>query len=239
MSATKTNDKDSAKAEKEDERQALMAQVVEMREKDPQPTWEDIAEETGIAANRVMFLYMQAKVRPKDRIKGKTDEELGAAIVVARDEDLLSWGQIMARSSLGEAKCRSLYVKATGKTTKGNRIGKGGRWPAGQDSPKDEKPAPKAKAKATPKKAAKKAPAKKAASKAKGNKWVGKTYEEMSDGMDGKTVTYKVKGKQHRIKVEAVADLTGEGADAELSLESADGESTVITVGSVVRVASR
>jgi hypothetical protein len=222
----KTDTKDDVDVE------ALKERIVELR--DGGSKWEEISTEVGIAANRAMFLYMQAGVKPKDRIKGKDDDELGDAIANARDVDKLSWGQIMARSGLGEARCRSLYEKATGKSTKGNRIGKGGRYPAGVTPP--ERATPKAKAKAEPKAPAAK---KTAAKKAPASKFVGKSYEELAEALTGKAVTYKSGGKQAKLRVADVADLVGEGADAEVTVETTEGESVTIAVKSIVRAAAR
>lgn len=219
-------------------------QIVELRNEGGK--WEEIAATVGLSTGKTMLLYMQATVRPKDRIKGKTDEELAAAIVSARDEDQLSWGQIMVRSGLPETRCRKIYEETTGTSTRGNRIGKGGRYPDGVTPPaRASEPKEKAVKKAAAKKApaakapATKAPAKKAPAKSAGSKLAAMSDTELSSHIMGKTITYKNAGQQFKVKVADVLDYTGEGADAEVTVENTDGNQAIITVGSIVRVAAR
>lgn len=100
--------------------------------------WGEIAEVTGVAAGKCMLAYAWATVPKGERIKNAT----AADIVRLRDDQSLSWGDISARTGINENACRSMYEEATKTSTKGNRIGKGGRHPGD-----GEAAAPKAKAK--------------------------------------------------------------------------------------------
>lgn len=105
--------------------------IVRLRDEEEQ-SWADISEEMGIGQGRCMFLYMQANVKPSDRIKFDDDDDLAKQVVKLREKELLSWGMISARSGVGEAKLKRLFEEASGTPALGNRIGKGGRFPAGE-----------------------------------------------------------------------------------------------------------
>lgn len=250
--ATKTKVKSKSKgsedpaADRAAEREELRNKVRSLREDGTK--WEEIATTLGMSTGKAMLLYMEATTRPKDRIKGKTDEELGAAIVEARDEQLLSWGQISARSGLPETRCRKLYEEATGKSTRGNRIGKGGRYPDGTVPPTrageaKERAVKKAAAKkaAAKKTAAKKSPAKKSpAKKASGGsakaKLAAMSDEALIEHIVGKTLSYKHSGSQFKAKVEDVLDLTGEGEAREITIEKDDGNQAIVSLSSIISV---
>lgn len=104
-----------------------------------------IASDLGITVGKAIFLYECATVAPKDKIKF-TSETLGAKIDEARDEGL-SWGRISARTGVPEGRVRSTWEKHTGKSARGESIGKGGRKANGVVA----KPKASAKPKATPK----------------------------------------------------------------------------------------
>lgn len=154
------------RAAKEEANAILGAKVFELRE-ERELSWGEIAEELGYgdgnATGILQFRYEEELVRlnPRLRITARNDDELASKIQKARDNDLLSWAKIMARTGLGLGRCRTLYEEAGG-TALGNRIGKGGRFPGGVNP--DAKPAPKGRAKAAAAKPATK-PAVKAASK--------------------------------------------------------------------------
>lgn len=93
--------------------EALTKKVLALRAKDKK--WSDIADQLGITPGKAQFLVMVSEVRPKDRIKFSDDEELADAVVTARDDDLLSWGLIAARSGVSEGKIKRLYEEAGGK----------------------------------------------------------------------------------------------------------------------------
>jgi len=142
MATTKTRTKKAAPAPEEEaspkeqraaKNGALMEQVVGMRADGKK--WSEITEALGIPAGKAMFLEMKAQVAAGEvkPISFKDDADLTNKIVKARNEDLLSWGQISARTGVSEGKLKKLYE--TGGGEKGHRIGKGGRFPAGVDRP--------------------------------------------------------------------------------------------------------
>lgn len=140
-----------------------LGQDIKTMRDDDGKKFSEISEELGIASGKVLFLYACASVKPKDKIKWKTDDELASGIVSARDDDGLSWGLISARAGVPESRVRKVYTDTTGKSTLGMSIGKGGRKPAnGKPVARPGKAAASAKAKATAAKpAAKPAVAKK------------------------------------------------------------------------------
>lgn len=237
MATKSKSTKDSEEPTAKELRAELAEQIVAAREDGMK--WEEIATQFKTSTGKAMLLHAEATVRPKDRIKGASDEELGGKIAAARDEDKLSWGQIMARSGLSETKCRNLYTAATGDPTRGHRIGKGGRYPNGQEPPANEK-AP-AKAKKAP---AKKAPAKKASSglkaaAAKIAKIEPDNVEGLSKAVVGKTVSFKNGRKQTRVKVADLLDITGAGPDMELTIADADDNEATVVVKTITGVAAR
>lgn len=127
----------------------LSKRAVKLRDKDDLP-WHEVAGELGVAVGKAMLAYEFGKVKPADRVTAATDEALGKKIVALRDKEGLSWGRISARTGHGEGHCRRLYTAASGTSTIGNRIGKGGRYPGDGNGKTPRKAA-----------AAKKAPAKK------------------------------------------------------------------------------
>lgn len=165
-----------ARESMEDRLTDLGEKVRKLRDKEPSVPWAEIATKLQAGAGKCMLAYLFVNVAPKDRIKGRNEDELKANIVKARDKENLSWGIISARSGQPESFCRRAYEELTHKSTKGNRIGKGGRYPDG--TPGAKKVAKKTVAKkvvakktAVKKAAVKKAPAKK---KAVGKKVVAK-----------------------------------------------------------------
>lgn len=110
--------------------------------------WGEVAEAMGISSGKAILVYNFATLKPKDKIKDPTP----ADVQRFRDVEGLSWGILMARTGLSEGALRSMYEEKAGRSAKGTRVGKGGRFP-GETS--GDKPAPAA-AKKT---AAKKAPA--------------------------------------------------------------------------------
>lgn len=190
----------------------LTPQIVEARESGEK--WNEIAERLGIAEGLAMQLFNNDQVKPKDRIKGDEDE-VAAGIVSARNDDQQSWGLIAARAGMPESRVRKIYRDTTGDSDKGNRIGKGGRYPAGVTPP--EKPAK---------------AAKKASSKSKEtSKWDGMDAQAIADELGGKQVTIKVNGKNKVVKGLEIDDIVGEGPDAEVTA----GDLTFV-LSTVVRV---
>lgn len=107
--------------------------------------WSEISDAVNLPVGKCMLMFDHASVKAKDVVKNAT----GAQIAELRDGQSLSWGIISARTRYPESTCRGLYEEHTGKTTKGNRIGKGGRHPNSADTPARVPGARKAAAKAT------------------------------------------------------------------------------------------
>jgi hypothetical protein len=153
----------------------LGTKVAKLRDKDPAPSWKDISTTLEIGQGKVMLAYLFHTTDPKDRIKGRNEDELAKNVVKARDGGL-SWAIISARAGIPESTARGLYEKTTGSSTKGNRIGKGGRYPGDSNGAGPvkkavakkavaKKAAPVKKAVAKKQPAAKSAPVKKAVAK--------------------------------------------------------------------------
>lgn len=105
--------KSKAKGRGKHDDAALTTKVLALRAKDKK--WSEIGEQLGITPGKAQFLVMCSEVKPKDKIKFTSDEELGEKVVAARDEELLSWGLIAARSGVSEGKIKRLYEEAGGK----------------------------------------------------------------------------------------------------------------------------
>jgi hypothetical protein len=102
----------------------LVEQVTQLRDQE-EKKWDEIGEITGVAVGKCMLAYMSGRVPKKELIKNAT----AADVVRLRDDQALSWGEISVRAQLPESTCRAMYTDATGNSTKGLRIGKGGRHP--------------------------------------------------------------------------------------------------------------
>lgn len=237
--ATKTK----ATAAKEDiiEAEDIGPEVVRLRDVE-ELAWQVISEQVGKGQGKVMLAYMIAKVNPKDRIKGKDDEELAAKIVKARNEQLLSWGQIMARTGLSEGKCRKLFEDASGETTRGHRIGRGGRYPGETErpakAPKVAKPVTAPGEKAVSARAKKAAAPTKAAAPAAGSPpklLVDMTEEELSARITGKTISVTKGSGLERIKVETVKSLK----DGAVELFNDKGQSRTIRITDIKKASAK
>lgn len=213
----------STREQKRQENLELGEQIAEMKEAGT--SWADISEQLGIGQGKAMLLHMYATVEDTDRITARNDDELGKKISKARESGL-SWGQIMARTGLGEGKCRALFEAATGEAAMGNRIGKGGRYPA--DAERPDKPV-----KATAKKAvaAKKGGGTATELPAAGTPLGDFTLAQLQLRMNGKTATInRDGGGVERIKVKNVTRKTKDG---EIILQDSDGKSRTILATAV------
>lgn len=121
----------------------LAEKIVQMRGDGAK--WHEIGNKLEIPNGKAMLYFDIATIRPKDKVKNATPED----IVRLRDADTISWGHISAMTMIPESRIRTIYTEATGKSTKGNRIGKGGRYPANFNGDRAPKAA-KAKAAAKP-----------------------------------------------------------------------------------------
>lgn len=227
----------------------LGKQVKEIRESEEKKTWAEIAADLEIGTGKVMLAYNYASVRPKDRIKDITPKQ----VVELRDKEKLSWGIISARSAVPESRLRKMYEDQTGNSTKGNRIGKGGRYVSGVTPPaKPAKSAPAKKASATKKATAEKAPAKKSTKKATPAKKASKEaahagapkrgtvdlksmdFGGIQERLTGKKIvrTNSKTGKGEEIRIKKVTDLT----DGELTFLDDGGRQRTVKVEAITRV---
>lgn len=210
---------------------ALAKKVAKMRDNDQ--SWADIAAELEISAGKAMLLNMYARVDDDDRITGN-ETQIAKAVVKERKAGY-SWGALMARTGMGEARLRKMYEEQTGESTKGNRIGKGGRYP-GDVNPNDEGSPPPAKKAASKKAAAtatKAAPAKKATKAAKAGKAQGAekpppvsenpnhpmvdwSLDQIKARLDGRTI--KVARENDRIEDIKVVKVKKKSKDGVLDL---------------------
>lgn len=97
-------------------------------------TWAEISDAVSLPQGTCMFLYEEATVTPATKITAKNEEDLRKKIAKARS-DGMSWGKIAARSGKSEGYCKKAYEDITGKSARGDRIGKGGRFPSGAERP--------------------------------------------------------------------------------------------------------
>lgn len=150
----------------------LANRIAKMR--DAGTSFTDIAAELEMTPGKAQLLNMFARVEDADRITG-TPAQIAKKVVKERDAGY-SWGALCARTGIGEARLRTMYEEETGNSTKGNRIGKGGRYPGDVNPNENGRAAAPAKKVVASKKAAapakatsaKKGVAKKAAGKAAG-----------------------------------------------------------------------
>lgn len=181
--------------------------------------WDEISQAVAMPTGKCMLIFDHATVRPKDRIKNAT----GKDVQRLRDEESLSWGMISAITQYPESACRSLYEEATGRETRGNRIGKGGRYPNGTDAPKKV-------AAGTKKTVAKKAAAKAAPKIAP--EVDGKTPEEIKEAVEGHAIKVLVDGTEETIKVKAVTKVS----KTSMALRDADGQGRTVKLATVTAV---
>lgn len=183
--------------------------VVELRD-GQEMKWSEIADELNCTAGKAILAYEIVNMPAKDKIKTKDEDELAAAIVAARDDDQDSWGRISARAGIPESKVRKIYEDTTGNSSRGLRIGKGGRY-VGDENPNPAEKVPAAKKAG----GAKKAPAKKtaAAKKAAPKRTTGAgaltsmSQDELAERIDGKTIQVQQGDRKVRVKVDHVISL--------------------------------
>jgi DNA-binding transcriptional regulator YiaG len=203
-----------------------MAEVKNLRDNEGMK-WSEIAESLSMSAGKAILIYNFATVSPKDRIKDITPAQVRAL----RDNDNLSWGVISSRTALSEATLRSMYEEAAGRSARGTRIGKGGRYPGDEAPPETEgeaKPAKKAAAKKT---AAKKTAAKKTAAPKVASPLKGLKSQEIKDKITG----YAVKYNDETI---AVREVKNASATAIVLVDS-DGKARTLKTAGVTAVSSK
>ena len=231
--AAATDESVSAREARREQNMELAEQIVALRENDN--SWATISEELGVGQGKAMLLFMYATTDDSDKIKLTGDAEKDGPKIVKARESGLSWGQIMARTGVGEGKLRAMFEAASGESSLGNRIGKGGRHPSGS-----------APAKAPAKKAAKSAKATKQAKAAEADTLAGVelppagtpiadfTLPQLKKRMNGKTVTVnKQGGGVERIKVKTVTKKSKSG---EISLVNQDSATRTILATAIKAV---
>lgn len=129
---------------------AQVDKIIKMR--DSGKPWKEISEAVGGTVGQVILAYEKATVKKSERIA-----DISSKDVVRLRKEGVSWGRIAVRGGITEVRARSMFEESTGNPSLGNRIGKGGRHPAGSNviSMTDRKTA-KAAGKGAAKKAAKK-----------------------------------------------------------------------------------
>jgi hypothetical protein len=184
--------------------------------------WAQIGAAVDLPVGKCMLIFAYATTPKKLRLKDATGDQ----IAELRDDERLSWGQISARTGYPEGSCRSLYEQATGKTTHGNRIGKGGRLPNG------DAPAPKTKASAK-----EKAPKSEKAPKAPATpgRLDGLTPEEVKDTIEGYAIKVDTGSGEEMLKVKAVKKV----AKGNIVLTTAEGEARTIKQAAVKGVSKK
>ena len=159
----------------------LMDQIKSLRE-DGQK-WDEISKTVAMPAGKCMLIHSFATVKPKDRIKNATGED----IAKMRDDEALSWADISARTGFPHTACRTLYEEHTGSPTLGNRVGRGGRHPGDGSGPRP-----------------KKASAKKAAAKSAKPVLEGMSDEEITEAITGHAIKVLTDGGEEVVNVKAV-----------------------------------
>lgn len=90
--------------------------------------WDEIVGQTDVPAGKALLLYEIAGCAPKDRVKNATAKD-----VVRLRESGLSWGKICGRTRIPESRLRSMFEEESKSSSRGNRIGKGGRYPSSEE----------------------------------------------------------------------------------------------------------
>lgn len=196
------------------------SEIVRLRD-DEGYKWDAISEAVSMPPGKCMLVYNFAKTPKKLRIKDAT----GADIARLRDDEHLSWGIISARTGYPEGSCRSLYEEATGQSTKGNRIGKGGRLP-GESSgePKAPRAAKAPKAEKNPKPAA---PA---------SKLDGMTGDEVKEAIEGRAIqVHTGEGEPEVIKVKSVKKAD----KGKIVLVTAEGGARTVKQAAVIGISKK
>ena len=196
----------------------LAEEVTQLRDQE-EKKWDEISEALGVAVGKCMLAYMAARVPKKELIKNAT----AADVVRLRDDQVLSWGEISVRCQLPESTCRAMYTDETGNTTKGLRIGKGGRHPNGVTG----------------------VPSKKAAGKATATKKAAAPAADLFDGVaDGDVAAmltgYAIKintgSGEEKMKVKAVKKVAKGKA---ILVDGDSGESRTLKLSAITMISKR
>jgi hypothetical protein len=193
----------SKKAERAARNGELTEKVLEMRADGKK--WQEIADELTITPGKAMFLDMKAQVAssPKLKITWTDEDDLAEKVVNARTEDQLSWGQISARTGLGEGKLKKVFSSAAGDIAHGHRIGKGGRFPRGSEPA--PKPAGKEKANGATKAGG--ATKKPGTTTTRLKPLLQCNFDELSARLNGKSIKVMRNGKETRLGVKTLKEF--------------------------------
>ncbi len=177
--------------------------------------WDEISRKMGMPPGKCMLIFNHATVSPKDKVKDAS----GKDVVQLRDSESLSWGVISARTGYPESTLRGMYEQETGSSTKGNRIGKGGRHPESEGKPR-----------------AKKAAAKKAAAKGKGNdnvpNWDKDSAEDIIAALELRAVKVDTGSGEEVVRVKAVKRVN----KATVALVNEEGKARTIKKAAIIAV---
>ena len=213
-------------------RESLMPvgkRIQKMRDKDGLG-WFEISQQVKLPQGKTIAAY-EVAAWPENKVFKGTDAAVAKEIVRLRDKESLSWARIAARVDITEAKCRTIYEATSGTPHRGNRIGKGGRYPSDVERPATKAPA-KATKTTTKKAAAKSAPAK-ATGAAKSTKKAVPIHQMSQDQitarLTGKVIKFDHNGRVKTMKVGNVVNLSKKGGD--LTVADAKGTEFTFNVG--------
>lgn len=210
-------------------------QVVKLRgpEDEPLNKWDAIADQLNTSTGKVLLAHGIATVG-KNRLKG-TPEERSAHVPRLRDEEDMSWGQIMIITGLNEGYVRSRYTELTGKETRGLNLGRGGRRPNDWDGEEvAAKPAKKAAAKKAA--AAAKAPPKKAVASTGKTSLTDLDVDGLRERLEGAAILVQRGDKTETIEVSKVQSLT---KGAVTVTNKANGAARTFKVADITKVGKR
>ena len=200
--------------------------IQKMRDKDGLG-WFEISQQVKLPQGKTIAAY-EVAAWPENKVFKGTDAAVAKEIVRLRDKESLSWARIAARVDITEARCRTIYEATSGTPHRGNRIGKGGRYPSDVERPATKAPA-KPKATSTKKAPAKSAPAKEGNGAAKSTKKAVPIHQMSQDQitarLTGKVIKFDHNGRVKTMKVGNVVNLSKKGGD----LTVADAKGTEFT----------
>jgi hypothetical protein len=200
------------------------AKVVALREQGLK--WDEIADRMETTTGKALLAHGWVSLPAKEKIKG-TDAEKQAAIVRLRDDELMSWGQIMIRVGMNLGTVQRLYQEATGVSPRGLRVGRGGRYP--NDDGGEPAPAKKAAAK----KAAPPAPAKTKVAATGKKAPADMTLEELKERLEGAQILVTRGDKTQTVKVKTVKTLKDGVIDL---VDATNGGSRTIKVADISKI---
>lgn len=179
---------------------SMADRIVALRDKDGKD-WGAIAVASKTTVGKALLLYKTAKLTTKEKITG-TDAEVGKAIVRLREKDMMSEGDLMARTGFAPGKLHRVYEDASGKPWGDFRIGKGGRTPSSSNG---SKPASKKVASNGAKKSTKKS----SRSSTRVTSFENMTDEQASAALEGRvlTIVSRSGAKPRKVRIEGAVKV--------------------------------